>query len=189
MLSKIFNICGFIIFFISFGLMSSESSSNQTIYDFPIRTLSGEQLKWDDLNGKVILIVNVASKCGFTRQYKGLQSLFEKYKDRGFTVLGVPSNDFGRQEPGSPEEIQSFCQKNYGVTFLMTEKVIAKGDQIHPLFAYLTNNTPLSYGKPGKISWNFSKFLINRSGRLDSRYSSMTGPESGKLIKSLENIL
>ena len=178
-----------ITFFSSFNLMSTESNTNQTIYDFPIRTLSGEPIEWNKLNGKVILIVNVASKCGFTRQYKGLQTLHEKYKDRGFTVIGVPSNDFGRQEPGSPEEIQSFCQKNFGVTFLMTEKVIAKGDNIHPIFDYLTNQAPISYGKPGKISWNFSKFLINRSGQLDSRYSSMTGPSSVKLIKSLESIL
>ena len=169
--------------------MSTESITNQTIYDFPIHTLMGEPLEWDHFKGKVVLIVTVASKCGFTRQYKGLQSLYEKYSDRGFVVLGVPSNDFGRQEPGSPEEIQTFCQRNYGVTFPITEKVIAKGDQIHPLLAFLTNQKPVSYGKPGKISWNFSKFLINRSGQLDARYSSMTSPDSGKLLKSLENIL
>ncbi|MFC2947824.1 glutathione peroxidase [Virgibacillus sediminis] len=147
-----------------------------SIYDFSATTIEGEEKSLEVYKGKVLLIVNTASKCGFTPQFEALQSLYEEYKDQGFEILGFPSNQFKEQDPGTDEEIAEFCQKNYGVTFQMFSKVDVKGENAHPLFNYLTNQ------KKGimtnQIKWNFTKFLINRQGEVIERYAPQAKPES-----------
>ncbi len=154
-------------------------------YDIQVNRISGETIKLEEYKGKTLLIVNTASKCGFTGQYDGLQKLYETYKDRGFVVLGFPSNDFLKQEPGSNEEIQSFCKINYGVTFPMFEKISVKGDEQHPLYRFLTSEEA-NPGFGGKISWNFNKFLISPEGQVVARFGSRTAPEDKKLVSAIE---
>lgn len=144
------------------------------------------EVKLSDYNGKVLLIVNVASKCGFTSQYEGLQKIYELYKDRGFEILGFPCNDFGGQEPGTNEEIKSFCSLNYGVTFQMFDKVHVKGDEKAPLFDLLTNN-PATGRSP--IKWNFEKFIIDKEGNIIKRFRSITKPDSKKITSLIEQEL
>lgn len=145
------------------------------IYDFSINSLQGEQVYFADFKGKPILIVNTASKCGFTPQYEGLQALHQKYKDQGLVVIGCPCNQFGAQEPGSPQEIIDGCLVNYGVDFLMTEKVDVNGPNSHPLFEYLRNE--LSGLMGNKIKWNFTKFLVDKNGQPIERYAPTTKPQ------------
>ncbi len=157
-------------------------------YEIEAQTISGETIKLENYQGKTLLIVNTASRCGFTGQYDGLQKLYELYKDKGFVVLGFPSNDFMNQEPAGNEEIASFCKLNYGVTFPMFEKISVKGDDQHPLYAFLTSkqtNPDFS----GKISWNFNKFLISADGRVINRFGSRTKPGDQKLIEAIESAL
>jgi len=150
--------------------------------------LDGTPVDLSTFTGKVVLIVNTASKCGFTRQYKGLQKLHETYAARGLAVLGFPCNQFGRQEPGSAADIQAFCEQNYGVTFQMFSKVDVNGTNAPALFQYLTSpQAPLK--DRGPVKWNFEKFLIGRDGRVRARYRSMTGPESAALVKEIEAAL
>ena len=156
------------------------------VYDFTANSLDGKSVSLRDYSGKVLLIVNTASKCGFTPQYEGLEALYQKYRDRGLAVLGFPCNQFGAQEPGSAEEIGSFCQKNYGVTFPMFEKVDVNGDQAHPLYRWLKQSAPGVLGTEG-IKWNFTKFLVDRTGRVKARYASVTKPE--ELAKDIEPLL
>jgi len=134
------------------------------------------------------LIVNTASKCGFTGQYEGLQALYDQYKEQGLVVLGFPSNDFLRQEPGTNEEIKSFCKINYGVTFPLFAKIAVKGKEQHPLYHYLTS-AETNPEHSGKITWNFNKFLIDRDGLVMARFGSRTQPQDAKLIKQLEDAL
>ena len=150
-----------------------------SIYDFSATTLSGQAASLSDYRGKVLLIVNTASKCGFTPQYKGLEALHAAFKDQGLVVLGFPCNQFGAQEPGSADEIGSFCEKNYGVSFQLFEKIDVNGDNAHPLFNYLKKNAPGVLGTEG-IKWNFTKFLIGKDGSVFDRYASTTSPESMK---------
>ncbi|MCF7849302.1 MAG: glutathione peroxidase [Kiritimatiellales bacterium] len=158
------------------------------IYEIEVETIAGETIKLDQYRGKVLLVVNTASKCGFTGQYDGLQKLYETYKDKGLVVLGFPSNDFLRQEPGSNEEIQSFCKLNYGVDFPMFGKISVKGKNQHPLYLYLTSRqTNPEFA--GKIIWNFNKFLVSRDGRSIGRFGSRTTPEDGKLVAAVESAL
>ena len=145
------------------------------IYDFQAELLEGEQKNLADYQGKVLLIVNTASKCGFTPQFAGLEKLYDKYKDQGFEVLGFPCNQFGGQDPGSSEEIGAFCQKNYGVNFPMFAKVDVKGPEAHILFRYLTNNSKGILGNG--IKWNFTKFLIGKDGKVLNRFAPTTKPE------------
>lgn len=147
-----------------------------SVYQYEAELLEGENKPLSDYAGKVLLIVNTASKCGFTPQYAGLEKLYQKYKDQGFEVLGFPSNQFGGQEPGSNEQIGEFCQKNYGVSFPMFAKVNVKGPEAHILFRYLTNNSKGVLGNG--IKWNFTKFLINREGQVVNRYAPTTKPET-----------
>jgi len=147
-----------------------------TVYDFSAKTIDGKSRKLADYKGKVLLVVNTASKCGFTPQYKGLEALYKKYKDKGFTVLGFPSNQFGQQEPGPESEIAEFCEMNYGVTFPMFSKVDVNGDSAHPLFKYLTTTKKGLLGSEG-IKWNFTKFLIGKDGDVIERYAPTTKPE------------
>lgn len=153
--------------------------------DFTVRRLaSAENMRLcEAYRGQVLLIVNTASKCGFTGQYAGLEALYEKYCDRGFSVLGFPSNDFFQQEPGSEDDIRNFCVLNYSIRFPMFEKIHVKGDQAHPLFRHLAEQTGV------RPRWNFYKYLIDRSGHAVAGFSSLIGPGSSKLIKAIEAVL
>ena len=157
-----------------------------SIYSFSAKTLQGQNVSLDQFQGKVILIVNTASKCGYTPQYKGLQELYEQYKERGFVVLGFPSNQFGAQEPGSEDEIAQFCELNYGVSFPLFAKIEVKGDQAHPLFTYLSEKAPGILGTK-QIKWNFTKFLVNKQGEVVNRFAPNTNPQS--LKKEIESLL
>ena len=158
------------------------------LYDIEVKRIDGQPVRLDAYRGKTLLIVNTASKCGFTGQYDGLQKLYETYGDRGLVVLGFPSNDFMGQEPGSNEEIASFCQLNYGVTFPMFAKISVKGDEQHPLYTYLTSDqTNPQFA--GGISWNFNKFLIDREGSIVGRFGSRTKPDDPELVNAIEEAL
>jgi glutathione peroxidase len=159
-----------------------------SIYDVDIASLDGQPLDLEQYQGKAVLVVNVASKCGLTPQYTGLESLQKRYADRGFTVLGVPCNQFGGQEPGTSEEIQTFCSMNYGVTFPMTEKVEVNGDGRHPLYQRLTE-VPDEEGKAGDIAWNFEKFLVDPSGEIVARFRPLVEPESDEVVNAVEAVL
>jgi glutathione peroxidase len=157
-------------------------------YNIEAKTITGETIKLEAYKGKVLLIVNTASKCGFTGQFDGLQKLYETYQDKGFFILGFPSNDFLKQDPGTNEEIASFCKLNYGVTFPMFEKIVVKGDGQHPLYTYLTSEqTDPEFA--GKISWNFNKFLISRDGKIIGRFGSRTSPDDKKLVEAVKSEL
>jgi glutathione peroxidase len=147
-----------------------------TVHDFSAQTLAGKPRRLSDYKGKVLLVVNTASKCGFTPQYAGLETLYRQFKDRGFLVLGFPSNQFGEQEPGPDSEIAEFCEVNYGVTFPMFSKVDVNGDSAHPLFKYLTTSKKGLLGSQA-IKWNFTKFLVGRDGAVIERYAPTTKPE------------
>lgn len=153
--------------------------------DFSAATLTGDRQDLSAYDGQVVLVVNTASKCGFTPQYAGLEELQQSYADRGFTVLGFPCNQFGEQEPGEAEEIGAFCEKNYGVSFPMFAKVDVNGDDAHPLFAWLRDQKSGLLG--GRIKWNFTKFLIGRDGQVLSRYAPTTKPEA--LTSDIEKAL
>ncbi len=172
------------------GLDASEGVPTETssIYDFDVETIDGDRISMKKFQGKVLLIVNVASQCGFTSQYEGLEELYDKYKEKGLVVLGFPANNFGNQEPGSNEEIKSFCTTRFGVNFPMMAKVSVKGEESHPLFAYLTSK---KMGHPfgGSISWNFTKFLISREGEVIYRYASMTSPKAKRVHQKIEEAL
>ena len=146
------------------------------IYQFQAELLDGQEQSLSVYAGKVLLIVNTASKCGFTPQFSGLEKLYQQYKDQGLEILGFPCNQFGGQDPGSNREIGAFCQKNYGVSFPMFAKVDVKGAEAHPVFRYLTNNSKGILGNG--IKWNFTKFLIGRDGRIIQRFAPTTKPES-----------
>ena len=156
-----------------------------SIYDVPLHTLRGESASLADYKGKALLLVNVASKCGLTPQYTGLEELQKTYADRGFSVLGFPCNQFGAQEPGSPEEIETFCSTTYGVTFPMFEKIEVNGDQRHPLYQQLTEKTDAE-GKAGDIQWNFEKFLVSPEGEIVARFRPLTTPDDTELVGAIE---
>jgi len=152
-----------------------------TFYDFEARKLNGKTTSMNEYKGKVVVVVNTASKCGFTPQYEGLEKLYQKYKDQGLIVLGFPSNQFGNQEPGSSDDIKEFCQINYGVTFPLFEKIKVNGENAHPIFKFLKSK--LSGGIFGsKIKWNFTKFVINSKGVPIKRFSPTTKPEKMESI-------
>lgn len=156
-----------------------------TVYDFSAKTITGEDKSLKEYEGKVLVIVNTASKCGFTPQYKELEALYEKYNNQGFEILGFPCNQFMKQEPGTEADIQEFCQMNYGVTFPMFSKIDVKGKNAHPLFQYLTKNT--SGVLSSEVKWNFTKFLINKKGEVVNRFAPATSPE--KMVKEIEQCL
>ncbi|MFM8467020.1 MAG: glutathione peroxidase [Oxalobacteraceae bacterium] len=158
-----------------------------SLYDLPVTTLAGESTDLSAYRGKVLLIVNTASQCGFTPQYAGLEDLYRKYKDRGFAVLGFPCNQFGAQEPGSEAEIASFCEKNYGVSFPMFAKIDVNGANAHPLFMKLKAEAPGILGTEG-IKWNFTKFLVDSEGNIHSRHAPTVAPaDLGNTIAELLN--
>lgn len=153
------------------------------LYDIQINSLQGKPINFGDFKGKYMLFVNVASKCGFTPQYKDLEKLYQEYKDH-LIVIGVPCNQFGHQEPGSSDEIQEFCQVNYGVSFLITEKVNVKGSNQHPLYAWLTKKEN-NGKKSSTVRWNFQKYLVDSEGKLIDFYYSITKPTSSKITKHI----
>jgi glutathione peroxidase len=156
-----------------------------SVYDFPVNTLSGEPSSLGQLAGKTLLVVNVASKCGLTPQYEGLERLHERYRDRGFSVVGFPCNQFGGQEPGTAEEIAEFCSVNYGVTFPMFEKIEVNGPGRHPVYQELTAVADSS-GATGDVQWNFEKFLVGPGGKILARFRPQTGPEAPELLSAVE---
>ncbi|MCM2391695.1 glutathione peroxidase [Streptomyces albipurpureus] len=159
-----------------------------TLYDIPLRTLTGEPTSLAEYQGKTLLMVNVASKCGLTPQYAGLERLQKSYGAQGFTVIGVPCNQFAGQEPGSAEEIQTFCSTTYGVSFPMLEKVDVNGESRHPLYTELAK-TADAEGKAGDVQWNFEKFLINGDGEVVARIRPRTEPDSPEVISAIEGLL
>ncbi len=164
----------------------SEQQQAGSVYDYSFTTLNGEQpMPLSQFKDKVLLIVNTASECGFTKQYAGLETLYEKYKDKGLVIIGVPSNEFGKQEPGSAEQIASFCQLNYGVTFPMTSKQQVTGDNPHPFYKWARDT--LGFGTAPK--WNFHKYLVNKEGQLVDYFNSPTEPNSDKVISAIEKLL
>jgi len=154
-----------------------------TLYDFKITSIDGQPVDLSQYKGKVALVVNVASRCGYTKQYKGLESLYREYKDKGFEILGFPSNDFGAQEPGTETEIKSFCSLTYDVTFDMFSKVQVKGSGIVDVYKYLTDNTG------NQVEWNFNKFLVDKEGKVVKYYPSNVAPEDAGLRKDIESLL
>lgn len=160
----------------------------KSIYDISVKDIKGKPMTLGEYKGKVMLIVNVASQCGYTPQYEGLEKIYETYQSKGFVVLGFPANNFGGQEPGTEAEIQQFCSTNYGVKFPMFSKVSAAGSDIHPLYKFLTDKeTNPQFA--GKITWNFNKFLVDRNGNLIARFDSSDKPESAKITQAIEQAL
>ena len=159
-----------------------------SVYGFTVNDIDGNPVSLEKYKGQVLLIVNTASRCGFTPQYEGLQALYSKYKDRGFVVLGFPANNFKGQEPGTDQEIKAFCVTKYNVNFPMFSKISVKGEDQHPLYQYLTaQSTDPQFN--GEITWNFNKFLIDRNGRIVARFDSRDKPEDEKTIQAVEKAL
>ena len=169
-----------------FSLFNKVDAKYEKIFfDHTIKNINNEIINLDQYKGKTILLVNVASKCGFTKQYTGLQELYEKYKDKDFYVIGVPSNQFGGQEPGSNAEIKNFCETKFNITFPLTDKVDVKGDNAHEIYKWAKKN----YGNSAVPKWNFHKILINKDGKIHETFGSFTDPLSKKIITNIENIL
>jgi glutathione peroxidase len=162
-----------------------DAKYEELFFDLSIKSIDNETINLSELKGKTILLVNVASKCGFTNQYTDLQTLYEKYKDKGLVVLGVPSNQFGGQEPGSNNEIKDFCETNFNITFPITDKVDVKGVNAHKIYKWAKEN----YGSSTVPKWNFHKILINKEGKIQDTFNSFIAPLSGKIIKQLDLIL
>src|ERR1700761_1766101 len=166
--------------------MANTTSTSTSIYSFSARALSGEEISFERYRGRPLLIVNTASECGFTPQYKGLQALYQQYAARGLEVLGFPCNQFGKQEPGDAGQIGSFCEKNFGVSFQLFEKIEVNGEHTHPLFQYLKTEGPGLLGI-NRIKWNFTKFLVNRDGKVLRRYGPPKKP--GEIAADIEKVL
>jgi len=162
---------------------SKQNNTEQSLYDITIDSLDGKPIDFSEFKGKKLLFVNVASECGFTKQYKDLQKLSDAYPTQ-LVVIGSPCNQFGKQEPGNAQEIQTFCERNFGVTFLLTEKIDVKGSKQHPLYKWLTSKE-LNTKKNSSVKWNFQKYLVNESGELVDYYYSITSPTNSKITKHL----
>ena len=176
--------------FLSLGvliLMVTPAFAASSIYDFTLPSIDGQAMPLSNYKGKVVLLVNVASRCGFTPQYKGLEALYEKYKDQGFVILGFPANNFGSQEPGTNQEIKTFCSTKYSVTFPMYAKVSVKGADQTPLYQYLTTQADPTH--TGDIKWNFTKFLVDRDGHVVQRFESAVTPDSQEVVSAVEKQL
>ena len=171
--------------FMSFFATNATGNYDKLAYDFNFNDLDGSRLSLSEYKNKVIIVVNVASQCGFTNQYEDMQNIWEKYQKKGIIMLGIPSNDFGNQEPGNSKEIKNFCESKFGISFPMTEKVSVKGEDAHPFYKWAKEN----YGKSAIPKWNFHKVIINQDGKIDQTFSSITSPSSKKFIKVLENLI
>lgn len=161
------------------------NTTARTMHEFTLNDIEGKPKKLSDYKGKVALVVNVASKCGLTPQYEGLEEVYQKFKDKGFVVLGFPANNFGGQEPGTEKEIQTFCTTNYKVTFPMFSKISVKGDDAHPLYQWLIAQS----SEKKDIEWNFAKFLVDGEGNVIARFSSRTSPKDDSVIQAIEKAL
>ena len=175
----------FISVFSIFATNAQQSKSTMNFYQFQAKSLLGKEISMKEYTGKVVLIVNTASKCGFTPQYEGLEKLYKEYKDKGLVILGFPCNQFANQEPGSAEEISKFCTLNYGVNFPMFSKIDVNGEKADPLYKYLKEELPGTLGN--EIKWNFTKFLLDREGKPVKRYGSAVKPE--EITKDIEKLL
>ena len=170
------------------GAPAAKEAKPMSVLDFKMKSLSGKEVDLKSYQGDVVLIVNTASKCGLTPQYKALEALHEKYSGQGLSILGFPANNFGGQEPGTDEQIQDFCRLNYGVTFPVFAKISVKGEDQHPLYRHLTDEAT-NPGFAGEIKWNFNKFLVGKDGRVVARFDSADKPESEKVTKAVEEAL
>ena len=176
-----------ILFLIIMSLFTTSGNAKyeKLAYEFSFNDLDGSLLNLSDYKNKVIVIVNVASKCGFTNQYEDMQKTWELYQDKGVVIIGIPSNDFGSQEPGNSEEIKNFCEAKFGISFPMTEKISVKGDNAHPFYLWAKKN----HGKSAVPKWNFHKIIINKNGQIAETFSSITNPSSKKFINTIEKLL
>tara|TARA_B100001123_G_C15304894_1_gene1022302 strand:+ start:1752 stop:2333 length:582 start_codon:yes stop_codon:yes gene_type:complete len=174
-----------LITMLSFFGNNTLANYNKLAYDFKFNDLDGSPLNLSEYKNKVIVIVNVASQCGFTSQYEDMQKVWEKYQNKGLVMIGIPSNDFGNQEPGDNNEIKNFCEAKFGITFPMTEKVSVKGDKAHPFYIWAREN----HGKSAIPKWNFHKIIINKSGKVAETFTSITNPSSKKFQKVIESLL
>lgn len=177
---------GALIIFLAMSFSTADTTTD-SVYEFKPTNINGKETSLSKYKGKVLLIVNTASECGYTPQYEGLQALYEEYKDDGLVVLGFPANNFGGQEPGTDEEIKQFCKVNYDVSFPMFSKISVKGNDQHPLFTYLTSADNPDF--KGQIKWNFEKFLIDANGKLIHRYRSDVKPQNNEIIRAIEKEL
>ena len=168
-------------------IMATSLFAASGVYNFTLNSIDGKPAPLADYKGKVVLLVNVASQCGYTPQYSGLEATYEKYKDQGFVILGFPANNFGAQEPGTNEEIKTFCTRKYSVTFPMYSKISVKGADQAPLYAYLTKET--GPGITGEIKWNFTKFLVDRDGKVVQRFEPAVTPDSKEVTAAIERQL
>ena len=166
-------------------LEKADAKYEKSFFDLNIKSINDKVINLNEYKGKVVLLVNVASKCGFTKQYSGLQTLYEKYQDSGFVIIGIPSNQFGGQEPGSNEEIKNFCETNFNITFPITDKVDVKGINSHEIFKWAKEN----HGSSTVPKWNFHKILINKNGKVQNTFNSFIDPLSKKIINEIEEIL
>lgn len=179
---------GMAMFFVEAKGTNDRKEMAKSVYDFTLKNVSGKDVKLDEFRGKVVMLVNVASKCGYTPQYDGLEKIYERYKNQGFVILGFPANNFGGQEPGTNAEIKDFCRLNYGVTFPVFSKISVKGEDKHPLYKYLTEKeTNPEFA--GEIKWNFNKFLLGKDGKIVARFDSADEPESEKVTQAIEHAL
>lgn len=160
---------------------TTQTAMKQSIYAFKVEDLEGKEFDFSSLKGKKIMVVNTASKCGLTPQYKDLQALYEEYKDKGLVIIGFPANDFMKQEPGTNEEIGTFCQKNYGVTFPMMSKITVKGKEMHPIYQFLTQKSQNGL-QDSDVEWNFQKYLLNEKGELEKVISPRTSPKDKEVL-------
>jgi glutathione peroxidase len=165
--------------------MPAQAEDKGSIYHFTLKSIEGKDILLKKYEGKVLLIVNVASECGYTPQYKDLEALYKKYKSKGFVVLGFPSNNFGKQESGTDAEIRAFCERNYGVTFDMFSKISVKGTDQHPLYKMITSDKNVA----GDVKWNFQKYLVDRKGNLKQKFMSDVEPMSKELVAAIEDAL
>ena len=173
-----------LIIMMSFFGNNVSAKYEKLAYDFQFKDLDGSILNISEYKNKVIVVVNVASQCGFTNQYEDMQKIWEKYQMKGLVIIGVPSNDFGQQEPGNNDEIKNFCEAKFGISFPMTEKVSVKGDSAHPFYIWAKNN----HGKTAVPKWNFHKIIIGKDGKIAETFSSMTNPSSKKFIEIIEKL-
>jgi glutathione peroxidase len=176
--------------YLTFGvllIMATSLFAGSGVYSFTLNSIDGKPSPLADYKGKVVMLVNVASKCGYTPQYSALEAIYEKYKDQGFVILGFPANNFGAQEPGTNEEIKTFCTRKYSVSFPMYSKISVKGDEQAPLYAYLTKET--GPGIAGEIKWNFTKFLVDRDGKVVQRFEPAVTPDSQEVTAAIEKQL
>jgi len=176
-----------IVLIVMISLFGNKIDANyeKLAYDFHFKDLDGSSLSLSEYKGKIIVAVNVASQCGFTKQYEDMQKVWEKYQSKGVIMLGIPSNDFGKQEPGTSKEIKNFCEAKFGITFPMTEKVLVKGPEAHPFYIWAKKN----HGESAVPKWNFHKIIIGKDGKVIDTFASITSPSSKRFIKTLESLI